>query len=94
MMRPTQEDLARPVKLHVCKDGTITYRRPPQPVFNGVALAFFSVETEEEAKALQVLMCAAQYCEHPDLPGQTWYRRWQFTGEIDGYSASSLPSGR
>lgn len=84
MNRPTAQDLERPVMLHVCKDGTITFRRRGQPVFNGRALAFFSVETEEEAQTLQVLMCSAQYGEHPDLPGETWYRRWQFSGELDG----------
>lgn len=84
MSRPTSQDLERPVMLHVCKDGTITFRRHGQPVFNGMALPFFSVESEEEAQTLQVLMCSAQYGEHPDLPGQTWYRRSQFSGEIDG----------
>ena len=76
-------DLERPIKLHVCKDGTITYRSAGEPVFNGRALPFFSVETVEEAQQLQVLFCALQHGEHPDLPGQSWYRRGQFAGEID-----------
>lgn len=33
---------SRPVMLHVCKDGTVSYRMPGEPVFNGVALPVFS----------------------------------------------------
>lgn len=80
-------DMNRPVKIHVCKDGTITYRRAGKPVFNNRALPFFSVNTEEEAQTLQVLLCSSQYEEHPDLPGQTWYRHWQFGGELEDIQA-------
>jgi len=77
-------DFDRPVLLHVCKDGTITYRRVGQPVFNDRALPFFSVNTEEEARNMQVLMCAAQHGPHPDLlTDETWYRHWQFSGEVE-----------
>jgi hypothetical protein len=60
--------------IHICKDGTISYRQHGEPVFNGVALPVFSVDTVEEAQALQILCCARQYVEHPQLPGKPWYR--------------------
>lgn len=83
-------DYDRPVLLHVCKDGTITFRRAGQPVFNGVALPFFSVNSEDEARDMQVMMCALQHGPHPDLPeGEPWYRRWQFSGELDDIDALS-----
>jgi len=68
------DDLSRPVKIHVCKDKTITYRTADQPVFNGIALPVFSVDTIEEAQHLQLLCCACQYGEHPLMPGRNWYR--------------------
>ena len=79
------EDLQRPIMMHICKDGTITYRKRGEPVFNGRALPFFSVDTEEEAQDLQVMLCSLQYDTHPDLPPtEPWYRYWQFSGELDG----------
>ena len=78
-----REDLARPIKLHVCKDGTITYRKVGQPVFNGLALPFFSVDNEQHAEALQILLCALQYVRHPDQPEREWYKHWQFGGELE-----------
>lgn len=69
-----REDLSRPVMIHICKDGTISYRQHGEPVFNGVALPVFSVDTVEEAHSLQVLCGSAQWEEHPQMPGKTWYR--------------------
>jgi hypothetical protein len=75
--------LDRPVLIHICKDGTFTWRRRGQPVFNGRALAVFSVDTEEQAREAQVLFCRRQYAPHPQLPSQPWYTWTDFTGELD-----------
>jgi hypothetical protein len=79
----TREDMRRPFMLHICKDGTISYRNAAkrERVFNGVALPVFSVETEEQAKAIQVRFGRRQYGEHPLMPGRIWY------------SLSRLPDG-
>ena len=82
-MAMTREDLSRPIKLDCCKDGTITIRKPGEQAFNGKALSFFSTETWDEAQALRVVCCKAQYSEHPLLPGQTWYRDATFGGELE-----------
>lgn len=76
-------NLDRPVLIDCCKDGTITYRRKGSPSFNGAALPVFSVDTEDEARYLQVLICKAQYNEHPLKPGETWYRLSDFSGEVE-----------
>jgi len=68
------DDLSRAVMIHVCKDKTLTYRTRGQPSFNGLALPVFSVDTNEEAQALQLLCCARQYGLHPLMPSETWYR--------------------
>ena len=82
-MGRTKEDLERPVLLHCCRDGTITYRKRGEPVFNGKALPFFSVDTTDDAEALQLACCKAQWEEHPQLPGKTWYRDITFSGRLD-----------
>lgn len=64
----------RRVMLHVCKDGTVTWRRAGQPVFNGRAIYFYSVRTEAEAERMALLLCREQYVEHPLLPGRPWYK--------------------
>ena len=61
----TLNDLSRPVKIHICKDRTLSYRRVGEPIFNGVALPVFSVETEEEANDLFLLIGTRQYGDHP-----------------------------
>lgn len=75
--------LDRPVVIHVCKDGTITYRRQGQPTFNNVALPVYSVATEAQAQAVQVRFGRRQYGEHDRLPGQPWYRWTDFSGDVD-----------
>lgn len=77
------EYFGRSVVIHCCKDGTITYRRLGQPTFNGAALPVYSVDTEEEAKLIQVSLCRRQYQEHPLMPGQSWYVLNEFGGEVD-----------
>lgn len=72
--------LDRPILIHCCKDGTITYRTRKQKVFNGVALPVFSVDTVEQAKELQVRFCCLAYGEHPKMPGQSWYKLTDFAG--------------
>lgn len=69
------EDLQRPIVIHVCRDGTISYRTRRQKVFNGVALPVFSVANVEQAKALQVRFGRCQYGPHPDMKTkQLWYK--------------------
>jgi hypothetical protein len=67
--------LARPIIVHVCKDRTLSYRRRDQPVFNGRALPVFSVETEEEAEDLLILVGTRVHADHPQLPaGRPWLK--------------------
>lgn len=80
-------DFGRAIVIHVCKDGTISYRTRKQKVFNGVALPVFTVDTEDEARALQVRFGRCQYGEHPQLPGRPWYRWTNFTGNADDLDA-------
>lgn len=79
----TAERLSRPVVIHICKDGTITYRRRDQKVFNGVALPVFTVDTEEQARDIQIRFGRRQYDNHPLLPGQPWYRWTDFPGTLE-----------
>ena len=61
-----KNDLARPVKIHICKDRTLSYRRLGEPIFNDVALPVFSVESEQEADDLFLLVGTRQYELHPN----------------------------
>lgn len=79
-------DYSRPIMLHVCKDGTVSIRdkRTRQPVFNGVALPVFSVDTVKEATAMQVRFCRLQYVKHPHPKGPNpWFRLTTFSGEVE-----------
>lgn len=69
--------------IHICQDGTLTYRTREEPVFNGVAIPVFSTESIAQAKMLITLLGARQYEEHPKLPGQPWYRMASFAGTIE-----------
>lgn len=71
--------------IHVCKDGTVTYRDTvtKEKVFNGRALPVFSVDTVEEAKRIQVRFCKLQYGNHPLMPGRSWYKVFPFSGELE-----------
>jgi hypothetical protein len=84
------DHLARPYLIHVCKDGTITYRTRNQPVFNGRALPVFSVDTRRQAEELQIRFCRRQHKEHPLMPGKTWYT---LTRLPDGRDVAFLPDG-
>lgn len=75
--------MSRAIVIHICKDGTISYRTLNEKVFNGVALPVFSVDTVEQAQAIQVLFGRRQYVEHPQIPGRPWYRWTDFPGELD-----------
>lgn len=68
-------DLSRPVLIHVCQDRTISYRTKDEPVFNGVALPVYSVDTKEEAERLCFLSCTAQNRRHPHpaYPHDLWW---------------------
>jgi hypothetical protein len=64
--------LDKPVLIHCCKDRTLTYRTRDEPIFNGVALPVYSVDSKEEAERLINTVGALQYEEHPLLPGRPW----------------------
>jgi hypothetical protein len=68
------EHLSRPIKIHVCKDRTLSYRALDEPVFNGVALPVYSVATKEQAEALLTAVGCRQYEEHPQMPGRPWLK--------------------
>jgi hypothetical protein len=80
-------DLGRNVLIHICADGTVTFRRRLDPLFNIGALPVASVDTVEEAQALLVLLCRVQPTDHHQLPGQPWYRYVPFSGDMDGLPA-------
>lgn len=65
--------LDKDILIHVCQDRTITYRTKDEPVFNGVALPVWSVDTKARAEAIITLLCVRNHEEHPLLPGQNWY---------------------
>jgi hypothetical protein len=82
-MKSRLTHLSRRFMIHVCKDGTVTYRDTSlrEPVFNGVALPVFSCDTAEQAEALQVFgqflvirFCRRGYEPLPQQPGRPWYR--------------------
>tara|TARA_B100000749_G_scaffold280675_1_gene277871 strand:- start:2195 stop:2560 length:366 start_codon:yes stop_codon:yes gene_type:complete len=78
-----KDDLSRDVLIHICRDGTLTYRTRDEAVFNGAALPAFSVNSKKEAKSLIVLVGVAQHSKHPLLPNDTWYTYPGFGGEIE-----------
>ena len=78
-----RSDLGRAIVIHICKDGTISYRRKNEPVFNGRALPVFTVDTEAQAEAIQIRFGRLQYVEHPQMPGQPWYRWTDFSGDAE-----------
>lgn len=87
MTDKTNKDLngayGRRFMIHVCKDGTVTYRDKVarEKVFNRVALPVFSVDTADEAERIQVRFCRLQYESHPLMPGKPWYKLNEFSGE-------------
>jgi len=86
LMARQEADLyfSRPVLINLCKDGTITYRTVSQAPFNGAALPVFTVDTVEDAQALQVAFGKLQYTRHPLMSGKTpWYRLHPFSGNVD-----------
>jgi len=72
----TRDDFQHRFMIHVCKDGTVTYRdaHKRERIFNDVALPVLSVDTEQQAKDIQVYFCRRQYGEHPLMPDKPWYR--------------------
>jgi hypothetical protein len=80
-------NLNRLVLLHVCADGTITYRTCLEPVFNNAALPFTSVNTVADAHMLITLFCKLQWEQHPQMPGKPWYRYVEFSGQLDDIEA-------
>lgn len=60
--------------IHCCKDRTLTYRTKEQPIFNGVAIPVYSVDTQQEAEDLIILTCRKQYKEHPLMRGKPWFK--------------------
>ena len=69
------QDLNRAVTIHICKDGTVTYRMKGQKAFNGIAFPVFSVDTEQQAKDLQTRFCRLSTFHHPKMkPQEKWYK--------------------
>lgn len=82
-----KQNLSRDVIIHICKDGTISFRRKGEPIFNGRALPVFSVDTEEQAREIQILFGRNQYIQHPEIPGQAWFKWTDFSGNADDLDA-------
>jgi hypothetical protein len=61
-------DLGRPIKIHICKDGTFSIRKPGEPIFNGVAIAVFSTRTVKEAEELEIVSCFLCHAKRPEFP--------------------------
>lgn len=76
-------DWRRPILIHCCRDGTISYRQRGEPIFNNVALPVFSVDTLDQANEIQVRFCRAQYDPHPLMPEKTWYVLNDFSGKAE-----------
>ena len=55
-----------------------------------MAFPVFSVDTVEQAEAIQVLFCTKQYTDHPDMPGKSWYVWTNFGGEIEDMNEVTL----
>lgn len=75
--------LDKPFTLHICMDGTVTYRHISEPIFNSAALPFYSVNTAEQAQQLIVLLCKLHVQVHPMLPNQPWYYYSAFKGTLE-----------
>jgi hypothetical protein len=82
MIENVSNTFEKPILIHVCKDKTLSFRRRHEPIFNGVALPVYSVDTVEDAKDLITMVGRAQYHEHPLLPGQVWYKI-TLNGDLD-----------
>ena len=70
-------------KIHVCKDGTITIRQNHEPIFNGVALPFYSTDKIRLAKQLRTLLCKREIVPHPRIENEAWYTIRDFGGELE-----------
>ncbi len=80
--------LKKDVRIHICKDGTLSICEPGEKPFNGVALPIYTVDTVKEAQSLITLVGAVQYQEHPLMPGCPWHVMAGFSGEIEGIPAA------
>ena len=89
MTPETIDNLKRSILIHICKDGTLTYRTREQPVFNGAALPVFSVNTEKEAKTVILLASSRQKTSHPLLPNEGWFVMNNFSNTLGGMDAAS-----
>jgi hypothetical protein len=70
------EIFKRPVIVHIGKDGTISYLNRAtmkQPTLVEALMPVYSVETEEQAKSLQVIFGKLQYRDNTREPGKPWY---------------------
>jgi len=75
-------ELNHPIILFVCKDGTVTYDRLLKPAFRKGITPVHSVDTVEEAEAIQVALCHRQHVNHPNT-GKPWYTLTTFSGGIE-----------
>jgi hypothetical protein len=72
----SHEVFQRPVIVHLGKDGSIRWlnrKGLEQPVVVESLMPVFSVETEEQAKSLQVVFGKLQYRDSKSDPGKPWY---------------------
>ena len=53
--------LRKGILIDICKDGTITFRRKEEPPKEPAALPVYSVDTEEQARYLQISFCRLTY---------------------------------
>jgi len=78
-------NVSRPVLLYIGADGTVVHDRDILINFpaNERPMPFASVETEEEATALTVLMCECQPIAHMYVPRKPWYTYRPFEGTFE-----------
>jgi hypothetical protein len=66
----------RPVIVHIGKDGTLSFLNRAtmtQSTLVEALMPVYSVETEEQAKSLQVVFGKLQYRDNTREPGKPWY---------------------
>jgi len=78
-------NVSRPVLLYIGAEGTVVSNRDILINFpaNERPMPFASVETQEEATALTVLMCECQPIAHMHMPRMPWYTYRPFGGSFE-----------
>jgi hypothetical protein len=73
-------ELNHPIIIFVSKDGTVTFKRLSKPTFHNDSMPAHSVDTMEEAQAIQAALCRQQ--DDP-VTGKTAYALTDFGGTIE-----------